>query len=342
MSRLDRIAGVGPGPGHRPASARRWYARSRRGPVACLLLVACLWLAPVTAQDQVSREAVEALEAYAAYKMAQYTEAYRRFLALAGKGNIQGMLNVANMLQAGQGIGRDEAAALEWYRKAADRGSAIGMFYTGRAYQHGRGTAVDPERARFWLHRAAMAGSSEAQLEFGKLLLRAGEEQEAREWIGRAARDGDSSAARFLAGLDRADGGSERIGATERALIDDAWAAIDRAAQHRNAPGTVHYLAHGADIRLRLPGSSNWIRMKRRQWQDFWQRSFDRASAYSMQRGPLEYRLRGDRIQVASVIEEKVVTDAGDERLRLEEVALVRITNDRVVIERLSVVIERR
>ena len=74
-----------------------------------VLICVSLGSAPVMAADRVSREAVEALEAYAVYKMAQYPEAYRRFLGLAQKDNVQGMLNVANMLQAGLGTERDAA-----------------------------------------------------------------------------------------------------------------------------------------------------------------------------------------------------------------------------------------
>jgi TPR repeat protein len=274
-----------------------------------------LWLfaaIPFTAtgEDRASREAVEALEAYAVYKMGRYGEAYARFLALARKNNIQGMLNAANMLQAGLGTGRDEAAALALYRGAAGKGSATGMFYTGLAYLHGRGADRDPAQARRWLRMAGDAGSSEAQLELGKLLLRDGDEEAGLDWIGRA---------RFAA----------------------AWRLIDRAAANRNAPGVVHYLARDAEIRLRLPGLQNWMHLDRRGLRDFWQQTFDRALRYGMQREISEYRPRDGAIAVDSVIDETIGLDGHDERLRLRESALVRIANDRVVIERLSIVIER-
>jgi TPR repeat protein len=297
---------------------------------AALLMSAALLLQPAAAEDRVAREAVEALEAYAAYKMAQFPEAYRRFLVLAQKNNIQGMLNVANMLQAGQGVARDEAAALDWYRRAAERGSAIGMFYTGQAYRHGRGAAVDPQQARSWLRRAAEAGSDEARLELARLSQRATAEAEAQETVGHAARDADGAVA------------DAPVGASERELIAAAWGAIDRAAQNRNAPGAAHYLAHDAEVRVRLPGAMDWVRMGRRQWRDFWQYSFDRTTDYSMRRGALDYRPRGELIEVESIIEESLVTASGSEELRLEESALVRIDGNRVVIERLSIAIERR
>jgi len=79
---------------------------SLKNPAIAFLCAICLWFAliPQALADKRSREAVEALEAYAVYKMAMYDEAYARFMALAEKGNQQGMLNVAGMLAAGLGV----------------------------------------------------------------------------------------------------------------------------------------------------------------------------------------------------------------------------------------------
>lgn len=299
------------------------------------------WLAPAPAADRVSREAVEALEAYAVYKMAQYPEAYRRFLELADKGNVQGMLNAANMLQAGLGTARDEAAALDWYRKAAESGSAIGMFYTAMAYLHGRGAAVDKKRARQWMLRAAEAGSTEAQLEYGKLLMQQGSGDEGLAWIRRAAENGDSVAAVYLAGPGGKAAETSSVDASLRALIENAWSAIDRAAANRNAPGTVYYLAHDADIRVRLPGAASWTPMSKSELQEFWRRSFARSADYSMRRGKLSLRASGDRIAVESSIDERFGVAAGDEKIRLDETAVVRIDENRVVVETLSIVLRR-
>ncbi len=308
-----------------------------------LLIVSLVFATMATpAADRVSREAVEALEAYAVYKMAQYPEAYSRFLALARKGNVQGMLNAANMLQAGLGTERDEAAALDWYRKAAERGSAIGMFYTAMAYLQGRGAEADSSRAQRWLQQAAEAGSTEAQLEFGKLLRQQGAGAEGLAWIRRAADNGDSLAAVYLAAVDSDEAQDSPIGASARALIENAWAAIDRAAANRNAPGTVYYLAHDADIRVKLPGAGNWTPMSKNELQEFWRSSFARSDDYSMRRGDLGYRAQDDRIAVVSSIDEEFGFDSGDEKIRLEETALVRIENNRVVIERLNIILQRR
>ena len=100
---------------------------SLKNPAIAFLCAICLWFAliPQALADKRSREAVEALEAYAVYKMAMYDEAYVRFMALAEKGNQQGMLNVAGMLTAGLGVAKNLDAAFGWYRKSAQQGLSL-------------------------------------------------------------------------------------------------------------------------------------------------------------------------------------------------------------------------
>ena len=307
--------------------------------IVLLLVQACSW---VQANDRASREAVEALKAYAVYKMAQYEEAYARFLALAKKGNVQGMLNTANMLSEGLGVAKNETRALFWYRNAADIGDAIGMYYTGRAHELGRGVSQNTDKAQTWYRQSAEAGSTEAQLALGKLLLRQGKSEEGRNWVRQAAHSGDVVAQRYLAGLDSKDGGLRHdVPAVDRALINAAWGAIDRAARHRNAPGVVYYLKYGADVRVRLPGAAAWSQMGKQQLRDLWQETFDKAERYTLSRSEPELSALKDRINVESVIDEIIITAKGTEKLRINESASVSITDDTVVIESMTLEIER-
>lgn len=75
-------------------------------------------------RDNAAVQAVEALEAYAVYKMGMYELARQRWEALATKDNPTAMVNLAAMASQGQGGPRDEAAAETWLRKAADLGDA--------------------------------------------------------------------------------------------------------------------------------------------------------------------------------------------------------------------------
>lgn len=75
-------------------------------------------------RDNAAVQAVEALEAYAVYKMGMYELARQRWEALAAKDNPTAMVNLAAMASQGQGGPRDEASAEMWLRKAADLGDA--------------------------------------------------------------------------------------------------------------------------------------------------------------------------------------------------------------------------
>ena len=73
-------------------------------------------------RDRASVEAVGNLEAYTAYKMAQYDRARELWLALAEAGNTTAMVSLANLYAQGQGVPRDPEAAFDWTRQAAERG----------------------------------------------------------------------------------------------------------------------------------------------------------------------------------------------------------------------------
>lgn len=93
-------------------------------------------------RDNAAIQAVEALEAYAVYKMGMYDAARQRWEALAAKGNATAMVNLAAMASQGQGGPRDEAAAEMWLRKAADLGDPRAVEELAR-----RNPAVKPPAA---------------------------------------------------------------------------------------------------------------------------------------------------------------------------------------------------
>lgn len=75
-------------------------------------------------RDSAATQAVEALEAYAVYKMGMYDLARQKWEALAAKGNATAMVNLAAMSAQGQGAPRDDAEARGWLSKAAALGDA--------------------------------------------------------------------------------------------------------------------------------------------------------------------------------------------------------------------------
>lgn len=73
----------------------------------------------------------------------------------AAKGNIDAAYNLAVIHQFGDGVPLDYAAAMQWYRQAAEQGDKVSQFQIGLMYQTGQGIAVDEAEAhrRFTMHR---------------------------------------------------------------------------------------------------------------------------------------------------------------------------------------------
>ena len=121
-------------------------------------------------RDKNSIEAVQSLEAYAKYKMAQYEEAREIWLMLAEKNNTSALINLANMYEQGQGVERDLKQSIVWLRKAAELKDSRGEYQLAMAYEKGMGVDRDLRQAAFWLEKAAKQGDATAQFEFGVML----------------------------------------------------------------------------------------------------------------------------------------------------------------------------
>jgi TPR repeat protein len=59
-----------------------------------------------------------------------------------------------NLYANGQGVARDFAAAVNWYRKAAEQGDAYGQYSLGLMYYGGQGVPRDYAVAVSWFLRA--------------------------------------------------------------------------------------------------------------------------------------------------------------------------------------------
>src|ERR1043166_6200072 len=67
------------------------------------------------------------------------------------------------MYSDGQGVPKDPAQALAWFRKAADQMYPPAQFNMGMLYAQGSGVARDLEQAVAWFRQAAEAGLPQAQ-----------------------------------------------------------------------------------------------------------------------------------------------------------------------------------
>jgi TPR repeat protein len=66
------------------------------------------------------------------------------------------------MSERGLGVTRNEGAAAEFYRRAAEKGHRSGQARWGKALMHGIGVNANPSDGETWLRRAALAGDPEA------------------------------------------------------------------------------------------------------------------------------------------------------------------------------------
>jgi TPR repeat protein len=64
-------------------------------------------------------------------------------------------------------VKQDFAAALSWYRQAAEAGNVHAMFNVGEMYDNGRGTPADRQQAIKWYGKAATRGDGRAAYDLG-------------------------------------------------------------------------------------------------------------------------------------------------------------------------------
>ena len=111
-------------------------------------------------------------------------------------GDAESQCNIGDRYFYGQGVRKDEAAAMEWYRKSAGQGYARGQYRLGRGSQE-RGE-FNAEAAK-WIRAAAEQGFAEAQTCLGTMLIYHSPGvnanlPEALKWLRAAAEQGHAGA----------------------------------------------------------------------------------------------------------------------------------------------------
>jgi TPR repeat protein len=71
------------------------------------------------------------------------------------------------MYDKGQGVAQDYAAAVSWYRKAAEQGFSGSQSRLANMYYDGQGVAQDYAAAVSWYRKAAEQGDTRAQVNLG-------------------------------------------------------------------------------------------------------------------------------------------------------------------------------
>ncbi len=204
------------------------------------------------------REMVQALEAYAVYKMGNYIEAFERFLSLAEMGNVQGMLNVANMYAVGVGVKENQRIATDWYQRAAGKGSVIAMKEYAMRLGQGKGVAQDTNAsARLLKELESETGAN---------------------------------------GVDTASGSNRQLSLNEiTPLLESRLKDFDQAATERSAAGMVDWIHPDTRILVVLPGTMNWTTLNKIQLQALWQTGFETTGEYHFRRSNTDYWIEESR-----------------------------------------------
>lgn len=144
----------------------------------------------------------------AAYDRKDYAKAAALLRPLAEAGDVEAQIRMGTLSLYGRGVPESDAAAFDWFSKAAAQGNREGQFQLGNLYAFGLGvpkSETDPDRkAAEWYFEAARRGHPAAQYSLGILFLTGkGVEQsnpEAMKWMRRAAEAGHEDAKKFVQG----------------------------------------------------------------------------------------------------------------------------------------------
>jgi TPR repeat protein len=149
----------------------------------------------------------EALQdATAAIHRKDWPTAVRLLEPLARGGNAVAQWRLGLLYYHGHGVRESDAAAREWFERAARQGLAEAQFELANMVIYGLAeppAGEDPARvAAKWYFEAAMQGHAQAQYSLGILFLTGSGVQvsaeEATKWIGRAALQGHADAQAYM------------------------------------------------------------------------------------------------------------------------------------------------
>ena len=124
------------------------------------------------------------------------------FRKAADQGYARAQFNLGFMFEKGMGVEQDPAEAARWYRKAADQGYANAQYNLAGDYARGTGVGQDHAEAVRWYRLAADQGDADAQYNLG-LMHATGQGtptdlRQAAAWWRRAAAQGHAGATTVL------------------------------------------------------------------------------------------------------------------------------------------------
>ncbi len=98
--------------------------------------------------------------------------AFQEALKGAQEGEVHAQSNVALFYATGEGVEKDFAEAMKWWRRAAEQGDEEADYQIGNLYAHGWCVPQDHYEAAKYFHKAAVQGHPSAQYNLGIRFIR--------------------------------------------------------------------------------------------------------------------------------------------------------------------------
>jgi len=134
-------------------------------------------MAAITAISLAAPGVADVKAGYDAWGQGDYAKAVKEWLPLAEAGDADAQYNMGQAYRAGQGVPKDEDAATEWFRKAAEQGLPKAEDTYGRSlFQAGKRAEAMP-----WVQKSAARGEPRAQYILGTALFNG--EFVSKDWV---------------------------------------------------------------------------------------------------------------------------------------------------------------
>ena len=167
-----------------------------------------------------------------------YAAAVKWYRKAAEQGNAAAQFSLGWMYAKGFGVAQDDTESGKWWRKAAEQGDANAQSNLGWMYQNGHGVVKDDAEAVKWFRKAAERGNATGQSNLGWMYANgfgvAQDYAEAVKWYRKAAEQGDEDAEEALKCLGNGANRSAAGSGRKRQAEEQAWKEADR-----NRPGAV-------------------------------------------------------------------------------------------------------
>lgn len=193
-------------------------------------------------------------------------------------GDAESQFRLGNLYSDGEGVPKDDAKAVEWYREAADHGYAKAQNNLGVMYLLGQGVPRDLTKAGEWFRKAAEQGLDASQTQLGDMYVRGEgvpkDAAKAMEWYLKAAEQGQVDA-QFNLGAAYAFG---------KGVLKDAVKAVEwyRKAAEQNHVDAQNYLgwayAKGVGVPKDAAKAVEWYR-----------KAADKGNSYAQQNLSINY-----------------------------------------------------